>query len=212
MLAGHRGLFHCGAGQIQACTVQTLRSPATRIQPPRQHAARVERSELDAALLRAIGGHRVVLLQAPAGFGKTSLLAGLVAHGATQRALGAASGGMAVAWATLDQDDDAERARDAQQLFLNGGAGEVLRLVQQFPAAERSARLRRLAGSASTSAGTGLIVQRNAALARFLASGKHGRAQRLNAGSGPGIAAPARAEASRRTHAACSLRRCGRRP
>lgn len=84
--------------------MQALRFPATKIQPPRQRAARVERAELDAELLRAIRGHRVVLLQAPAGFGKTSLLAGLVAHGEARRAAGTA-----VAWVTLDQDDDAER-------------------------------------------------------------------------------------------------------
>jgi LuxR family maltose regulon positive regulatory protein len=45
---------------------------------------------------------------------------------------------------------EAALAKDAQALFLQGGAGEVLRLVQQFPAEHRSARLCRLAGTAST--------------------------------------------------------------
>ena len=41
-----------------------------------------DRSEINSALVDAVRGHRVVLLQAPAGFGKTSLLAALVGVGA----------------------------------------------------------------------------------------------------------------------------------
>lgn len=78
--------------------MEALRFATTKIQPPRQRVARVERPLLDAAILRAAHGHRVVLLQAPAGFGKTSVLAALVAQLAG-----------ATAWVSLDQDDDAER-------------------------------------------------------------------------------------------------------
>ena len=80
--------------------MQPLRFASTKIQAPRLRTARVERPSLDAELLRAIRGHRVVLLQAPAGFGKTSLLASLMA----QR-----GAGLQMAWVSLDEDDDAER-------------------------------------------------------------------------------------------------------
>jgi LuxR family maltose regulon positive regulatory protein len=80
--------------------MEALRFAATKIQPPRRGAARLERPQLDGALRRAIHQHRVVLVQAPAGFGKTSTLA-------AQLAL--RSSGEALAWVSLDQDDDAER-------------------------------------------------------------------------------------------------------
>jgi LuxR family maltose regulon positive regulatory protein len=90
--------------------MQALRFAATKIQPPRQRVARIERPELDAALLRAIRSHRVVLVQAPAGFGKTSLLASLLAHGAAAPLASAAlADALALAWVSLDEDDDAER-------------------------------------------------------------------------------------------------------
>jgi len=80
--------------------MEALRFATTKIQPPRQRAARVERPLLDTSIARAVQGHRVVLLQAPAGFGKTSALAAQMA----QR-----GNALAAAWVSLDPDDDAER-------------------------------------------------------------------------------------------------------
>jgi LuxR family maltose regulon positive regulatory protein len=77
------------------------RFAVTKIQPPRLRTQRVvERTELGAALVQALLTQRVVLLQAPAGFGKTALLA------AQWPRLPA---GTALAWISLDEDDDAQR-------------------------------------------------------------------------------------------------------
>jgi len=77
------------------------RFAVTKIQPPRLRAPRVvERAQLGAALIQALLTQRVVLLQAPAGFGKTALLA---AHWPQLPA------GTALAWVSLDEDDDAPR-------------------------------------------------------------------------------------------------------
>jgi LuxR family transcriptional regulator, maltose regulon positive regulatory protein len=83
------------------------RFATTKIQPPRLRAQRIERPTLAAALLVATRQHRVVLLQAPAGFGKTSALAAL----ATQVGAGRdpSAPGSALAWVSLDADDDAAR-------------------------------------------------------------------------------------------------------
>jgi LuxR family maltose regulon positive regulatory protein len=74
---------------------------ATKIQPARPRTETIERPVLEQALWAATRAHRVVLLQAPAGFGKTSALAALA-----QRLL---KGGAALAWVSLDADDDAAR-------------------------------------------------------------------------------------------------------
>jgi LuxR family maltose regulon positive regulatory protein len=79
---------------------QTLRFPATKIQPPHARSPRIARPALDAALRPALGSARLVLLQAAAGFGKTSALAAQLPHLAA---------GTAVAWVSLDEDDDAQR-------------------------------------------------------------------------------------------------------
>jgi LuxR family maltose regulon positive regulatory protein len=72
----------------------------TKIQPPRERRSRLQRPQLEAALDGARSQHRVLLLQAPAGFGKTSALAGLLAR---------LPAGTAVAWVSLDRDDDVQR-------------------------------------------------------------------------------------------------------
>ncbi len=72
----------------------------TKIQPPRSRALRVERPALDAAVTEALLDCRVVLLQAPAGFGKTSVLTAQ---------LGRLPAGTALAWVSLDADDDPRR-------------------------------------------------------------------------------------------------------
>ncbi|MES2100774.1 MAG: LuxR C-terminal-related transcriptional regulator [Pseudomonadota bacterium] len=72
----------------------------TKIQPPRGRRTRVERPALDAAITEAVLDCRVVLLQAPAGFGKTSLLSAQLAR---------LPAGTAQAWVSLDADDDPQR-------------------------------------------------------------------------------------------------------
>lgn len=79
--------------------MQTVAFAATKIQPPRPRATRIARPRLEAAFAAALGEMRVVLLLAPAGFGKTSLLA----QGAAR------SEGSALAWVSLDEDDDTSR-------------------------------------------------------------------------------------------------------
>jgi len=73
----------------------------TKIQPPRVRGGRIARPALDDALLAAALGMRVVLLHAQAGFGKTSALATLAARVQAQ--------GAALAWVSLDAEDDAAR-------------------------------------------------------------------------------------------------------
>ncbi len=80
--------------------MEPSRFAATKIQPPRQWHARVQRPQLDTALREALLTHRVVLLQAAAGFGKTSTLAAQLSQ---------QQPGEALAWVSLDPDDDAER-------------------------------------------------------------------------------------------------------
>lgn len=72
----------------------------TKVQPPRPRGSRVERALLQASLGHALQERRVVLLQAPAGFGKTSLMVSQ---------LGRLPPGTAVAWVSLDAEDDARR-------------------------------------------------------------------------------------------------------
>jgi len=80
--------------------MDTPRFATTKIQPPRVRALRVERPALDAAVTEAVLDGRVVLLQAPAGFGKTSLLTAQLAR---------LPAGTALAWVSLDADDDPQR-------------------------------------------------------------------------------------------------------
>ena len=80
--------------------MDTLRFPAAKIQPPRLRLSRLPRTRLDSAIACALATHRVVLLQAPAGFSKTTAL------GAQLMRL---NDGTASAWVSLDDDDDAER-------------------------------------------------------------------------------------------------------
>jgi len=72
----------------------------TKIQPPRLRAAFVERGPVQARLGEALRGNRAALLCAPAGYGKTTLLA---------RALSQLPAGSAVAWVSADLGDDLQR-------------------------------------------------------------------------------------------------------
>jgi LuxR family maltose regulon positive regulatory protein len=79
---------------------ETARFAATKIQPARPRARRIARPALEAAMADAALTRRVVVLHAPAGYGKTTALASL---------LDVLPAGTAVAWVSLDTDDDAAR-------------------------------------------------------------------------------------------------------
>ncbi|MFZ5550805.1 MAG: LuxR C-terminal-related transcriptional regulator [Pseudomonadota bacterium] len=72
----------------------------TKIQPPRQRSGRVARPALEAALSQALAHVRLTLVSAPAGFGKSVAVAGQLER------LGDA---VAVAWVSVDEDDDLPR-------------------------------------------------------------------------------------------------------
>lgn len=72
----------------------------TKIQPPRPRSAFVERGALQAQLADALTHRRVVLLCAPAGYGKTMLLAQVTASLPADHA---------VAWVSADEGDDLQR-------------------------------------------------------------------------------------------------------
>jgi LuxR family maltose regulon positive regulatory protein len=72
----------------------------TKIQPPRPRSAFVERAELQSRLTNALLHRRLVLLCAPAGYGKTALLAQQVAR---------LPQGTATAWISADAGDDLQR-------------------------------------------------------------------------------------------------------
>lgn len=80
--------------------MDALRFPAAKIQPPRLRMSRLPRTRIDGAIAAALAAHRVVLLQAPAGFSKTSALAAQLQQ---------LDAGSASAWVSMDEDDDAER-------------------------------------------------------------------------------------------------------
>ncbi len=69
----------------------------TKIQPPRARASLVARERLEERMTKAALARRLVLIAAPAGFGKTAALARLI-----ERLRGSAS----VAWISADVDDD----------------------------------------------------------------------------------------------------------
>ncbi|MFO1303274.1 MAG: LuxR C-terminal-related transcriptional regulator [Burkholderiales bacterium] len=72
----------------------------TKIQPPRPRASFVERGSLHDRLAHALATRRVVLLCAPAGYGKTMLLAQEAAR---------LPAGTALAWISADAGDDVQR-------------------------------------------------------------------------------------------------------
>jgi LuxR family maltose regulon positive regulatory protein len=71
-----------------------------KIQPPRLRSGLIERPRLEQALGQALQEQRVILLQAPAGYGKTSALT---------RQLRQLPEGTALAWISADEDDDVQR-------------------------------------------------------------------------------------------------------
>ncbi|WP_345419333.1 AAA family ATPase, partial [Actinomycetospora chlora] len=106
-----------------------LHASGSRTGPPPLPAEHVRRGELEAALDR--GADRdLVLLSAPPGFGKTTLLASWTA----------ADLGRATAWVRLDPED-----RDPRRLW-----GAVLAALTALPAVPATSRLHRLVVSRST--------------------------------------------------------------
>jgi LuxR family maltose regulon positive regulatory protein len=73
----------------------SLRTPAGKLTVPRPPRGSVERARCTRALADAVGAHRLTVVSAPAGFGKTTALA----HWA-------ARAGRPVAWVSLDPLDD----------------------------------------------------------------------------------------------------------
>lgn len=71
-----------------------------KIQPPRPRVGLIERPRLEQALGRALREHRLVLLQAPAGYGKTAALT---------RQIRQLPEGTALAWICADDDDHLQR-------------------------------------------------------------------------------------------------------
>jgi len=71
-----------------------------KIQAPRPRASLVARPGLERALDRALGSHRLTLLVAPAGYGKTAALT---------RQLQALPAACALAWISADEDDQVQR-------------------------------------------------------------------------------------------------------
>ena len=69
----------------------------TKIQPPRARASLVARERLEAEMKSAALGRRLVLVAAPAGFGKTAALTRLIEQ---------LEGSASVAWISADVDDD----------------------------------------------------------------------------------------------------------
>lgn len=72
----------------------------TKIQPPRFRAGLIERGELERRMDAALATCRLVLLIAPAGYGKTAALS---------RQLQRLPEGCAAAWVTADEEDDLQR-------------------------------------------------------------------------------------------------------
>ncbi|HET7792804.1 MAG TPA: LuxR C-terminal-related transcriptional regulator [Rhizobacter sp.] len=81
----------------------STRFALTKIQPPRARPGLIARAGLEQRLIHSLENARLVLLCAPAGFGKTGLLT---------RALAALPPETGVAWVACDEDDDLHRVLD----------------------------------------------------------------------------------------------------
>src|SRR6185312_9241564 len=77
-----------------------MRFARTKIQAPRFRGDLIERSDLERRLGDALRGHRLVLLVAPAGFGKTAALS---------RQLALLAEDHVAIWMTADEQDDLPR-------------------------------------------------------------------------------------------------------
>ncbi|GAA4339711.1 hypothetical protein GCM10023165_19260 [Variovorax defluvii] len=80
--------------------MQTISLARAKIQAPRFRKGLIERTELGQRLGEALASQRLVLLVAPAGYGKTATLSGQLQQ---------LPPGCAVAWLTADEEDDLQR-------------------------------------------------------------------------------------------------------
>ncbi|NDZ16645.1 hypothetical protein C7T35_03965 [Variovorax sp. WS11] len=80
--------------------MQSVSLARAKIQTPRFRSGLIERSKLEQQLADALASRRLVLLVAPAGYGKTAALS---------RQLQRLPPGCAVAWVTADEEDDLQR-------------------------------------------------------------------------------------------------------
>lgn len=81
----------------------------TKIQPPSSRSTYIERGRVQSLLAEALLSRRLVLLCAPAGYGKTTLLA----HQIAQLPVGSA-----VAWVSVDDGDDLQRLLESMLAAL----------------------------------------------------------------------------------------------
>ncbi|WP_372657844.1 LuxR C-terminal-related transcriptional regulator [Hydrogenophaga sp.] len=81
-------------------TVELPDFAQAKIRPPQLRTHLVARPGLEQALLAALPRHRLTLLVAPAGYGKTAALARMLCHWPAEAAL---------AWITADEDDHLQR-------------------------------------------------------------------------------------------------------
>ncbi len=94
---------HCRGCARILCMLPHDAAPAfalAKIQPPRPRAALVERQVLERALGQALQQHKLTLLLAPAGYGKTAALT---------RQIRQLPEGCALAWVSADEDDALQR-------------------------------------------------------------------------------------------------------
>lgn len=136
--------------------MDALRFAVTKIQPPRLRSSRVARPQLDAALREALLQRRLVLLVAPAGFGKTCALATPFEGRADARAM---------AWVSLDEDDDAPRlfaclaaALESCDLPWRSAPEALLAQIGDGDAGMRRAVAELVNALAAADAGHGVIV------------------------------------------------------
>ena len=83
--------------------------PRTKVHPPALRMAQIGRPHLEARLGAALGRHKLVLVSAPAGFGKTTTIV---------RALGHLSPDAQSFWISVDEEDDLPRLLCALELAL----------------------------------------------------------------------------------------------
>lgn len=86
--------------RAMALETESVSFAQTKIQPPRQRPGLIARTSLEQALGRALAGQRLTLLQAPAGWGKTAALTRQIAQ---------LPPGTALAWVSVDTEDDLPR-------------------------------------------------------------------------------------------------------
>ncbi len=121
--------LHGGAGAHDALESWQFRAwlPRTKLQPPVMGSDLIPRPRLLDPLRGAVASRRLTLISAPAGYGKTSLLAGLAAS----------FSGFPLAWLSLDQgDDDPPQFLQALIASLQQVAPDCTSAVQTFLAGQ----------------------------------------------------------------------------